>query len=453
MTDSDSDGGNLSTPNSSGGMHGVSTIATAESVTDDWIILHVDCDCFYAACERTRHPELAGEPVVIGMGYEQDDPHGAVATASYEARDYGVESAMAIGNALDHLPRIADADSNDPAAPDPDNAGHYKPVDMEYYESIGADVHDILDDHADTFEPVSIDEAYLDVTSRTTWDDVEAYAADLKDMIREEVGIPVSIGVAPTKSAAKVASDHDKPDGLVIVEPGTVREFFEPLDIEEVHGIGPVTASTLREMGIETAGDLAVADPDELVEEFGSRGKEAHQRARGHDPRPVTPPDDPKSISNESSFGDPVTGFEIKREKVCALAEKVTSRAKEKNALYQTIGIKVVEPPYDVNTRAHTLPGPIENPELVEETALDLLEEFAEAKVRKVGVRVSNLSFSENKQSNLSKWDTDEAVPPGEYSHTGSTHSTRWDRRDRQSTLTDFTGTLSASKSQEDTND
>lgn len=438
MPNTGSDSVNATTDSKSGGMHGISTITDKESVTEEWIILHVDCDCFYAACERTRHNELKGEPLVVGMGYEKDDPQGAVATASYEAREYGVESAMAIGKALKELPRMKDADSDDPTTPNPADAGYYRPVDMDFYESIGNEVQDILEAHADTFEPVSIDEAYLDVTDATTWDTVKEYATSLKEKISEEVGIPVSIGVAPTKSAAKVASDHDKPNGLVIVRPGEVRSFFEPLEIEEVHGIGPVTASKLRELGIETAGELAVADPELLVEEFGSRGKEAHQRSRGHDPRPVTPPDDPKSLSNESSFSDPVTGMEAKRDRMQTLAEEVTRRARDKNALYQTVGIKVVEPPFEVSTRSHTLPGPIDTPELVESIAFDLLEEFADVKVRKVGVKVANLSFSEKQQSSLSTWETDNGIPPGEHSHNSSQKRVSDRNHRKQATLSQF---------------
>ncbi len=423
---------------SSGGMHGFSTL-TENTPQNDWIILHVDCDCFYAACERTRDPSLEHKPLVIGMGYESDDPHGAVATASYEARDYGVESAMAIGTALDHLPRMVDADCNDPEAPNPDAAGYYRPVDMNFYESIGSDVHDILATHADTFEPVSIDEAYLDVTNQTTWQDVYEYAQMLKQKIQDEVGVPVSIGAAPTKSAAKVASDHDKPDGLVVVEPGTVRDFFAPLDIEEVHGIGPVTATGLREMGIETAGKLATTDPNKLTSKFGSRGKEAHQRARGHDPRPVTPPEDPKSLSNESSFGDPVTDHDLKKEKVCELVTEVTTRAQEKNALYQTIGIKIVQPPFDVKTRAHTLSGPVDNPDLVESITLELLEEFSDDAVRKVGVKVSKLSFSENQQPALTEWESDETVSIGDCDRGDSRTHTNHEHEASQTSLTEFT--------------
>ena len=424
----------------SGGLYGVSTLTDSNTDDTDRIILHVDCDCFYAACERTRHAELEDEPVIIGMGYEADTPHGAVATASYEAREYGVESAMAIGDALEHLPRMEDADADDPSAPDPTDAGYYRPVDMEFYEDIGGEVHDILAERCDTFEPVSIDEAYLDVTSNTTWADIEGFAREIKETIQTDVGVPVSIGVAPTKSAAKVASDHDKPDGLVVVEPGDVRSFFAPLDVEEVHGIGPVTASTLREMGIETAGDLAVADPDDLTAEFGDRGREVHQRARGHDPREVTPPDDPKSISNESSFGDAVTNLDEKREKVRELAGKVTDRADSKEALYQTVGIKVVTPPFDVNTRARTFSGPVSDPELVESTALDLLTEFTEAKIRKVGVRVSNLSFEGTQQPGLDQWGSEESNGGSDASSSDTPSLDRPSRQNNeQMTFTDFT--------------
>jgi DNA polymerase IV (DinB-like DNA polymerase) len=377
---------------------------------DPRVIVHVDMDCFYASCERLRRPELEGEPVVVGMGYDREDPHGAVATASYEAREYGVESAMAIGEAMEHLPRMADADPDDAGTPDPDDAGYYVPVDMAYYQEVGAAVRSILADRADTLEPTSIDEAYLDVSESVEWDEAETFAADLQRRIDEAVGVDASVGVAPTKSAAKVASDYDKPEGLVIVEPGDVRSFFEPLAIDAVHGIGPVTAEELETMGIETAGDLAAADPAEVESRFGSRGRELHDRARGVDPRPVEPPDDPKSLSNEKSLGDPTTDTEAKRERVKALAERVAERASEKGALYRTIGIKVVTPPFDIQTRERSLSGPVEDPELVEREALSLLQEFEDAPVRKLGVRVSNLEFADRDQGTLGDWSEDPEV-------------------------------------------
>ena len=376
----------------------------------DRIVAHVDMDCFYAACERLREPALEGEPLVVGMGFEPGETIGAVATASYEAREYGVESAMAISEALEKLPRKVDAVEDEDL--DVDEAGFYRPVDMDYYQSIGEDVREILRDNADTLREVSIDEAYLDVTDRVSWDDVDAWASRLKETIETEVGVVASVGIAPTMSAAKVASDHDKPDGLVVVEPGTVQEFFDPLPIDAVHGVGPVTASELADLGIETAGDLAAADPDELDDRFGDRGLAIRRYARGEDDRDVTPRGKPKSLSRETAIGDGKDDTEYVRDLIETLASAVADRASRKGAHYQTIGIKVVTPPYDVNTRAHSLPGPVDDPALVEEVALDLYDaEFSDARVRKIGVRVSNLSFDDADQSSLTGWHGSDDVP------------------------------------------
>jgi DNA polymerase IV (DinB-like DNA polymerase) len=255
----------------------------AQSDDDSCIVAHVDMDCFYAACERLREPALEGEPLVVGMGFEPGDTIGAVATASYEAREYGVESAMAISEALDRLPRTIDA--VDDSDLDVAESGYYRPVDMEYYESVSAEVKEILHERADVVREVSIDEAYLDVSDEISWDEAEAWADRLKTDVEAEVGVAASVGLAPTMSAAKVASDRDKPDGLVVVGPGEVREFFADLPVDEVHGVGPVTAAELDEMGIETAGDLADADPDALSERFGERGLEIYRFARGEDDR------------------------------------------------------------------------------------------------------------------------------------------------------------------------
>jgi DNA polymerase IV (DinB-like DNA polymerase) len=368
------------------------------------IVLHVDMDCFYASCERLREPELRGEPVVVGMGYEDGESFGAVATASYEAREYGVDSAQPISQALERLPRVENTDG--------EPGGHYRPVDIDYYKSVAAEVKEILHDCADVVREVSIDEAYLDVTDSTSWQTVdggdrtlaEGVGRYLKQRIRREVGVPASVGVAPNMSAAKVASDHDKPDGLVVVPPGTVREFLAPLSVTEVHGVGPVTARTMAEMGIQTAGDLAAADPGQLEDRFGSRGRELHDRARGDDDREVTPTGRPKSLSRESAFAEATEDEAEKREIVTALAADVAERARSRGAMYRTIGIKVVVPPYDVNTRAQSLSGPVDDPELVREVAVDLLSEFDDEAARKVGVRVSNLSFADADQSSLDGW-------------------------------------------------
>jgi len=373
------------------------------------VVCHVDMDCFYAACERLREPALEAEPVVVGMGYEPDDDVGAVATASYEAREYGVESAMPISEALDCLPRKVDA------ARDPDldvgDAGFYRPVELSFYESVSEEVRTVIEAEVASADPdgtvrnVSIDEAYLDV-SAVGWDDAAAFARRLRERIEEAVGVTASVGVAPNMSTAKVASDAEKPDGLVVVSPEQVREFLAPRPVDELHGIGPVTADRLAEMDIETAGALAEAAPSTLEESVGERGRAIHRHARGIDDQAVEPVGRPKSLSSEkalSTTDDEVT----KRDLVERLADDVAERAAAEDALYKTIGVKVVTPPFDVHTRERSLSGPVADPELVEEVALDLLREFADARVRKLGVRVSNLEFADAEQASLTGWDGD----------------------------------------------
>lgn len=372
----------------------------------DRVVCHVDMDCFYAACERLREPALEGEPVVVGMGYEPDEDIGAVATASYEAREYGVDSAMPISEALELLPRKVDAAQDETL--DVDAAGFYRPVDMEFYKEVSADVRAAVETAVTDADPegvirnVSIDEAYLDV-SAVGWPRAEAFAADLRTRIKQEAGVTASVGVAPNMSTAKVASDYEKPDALVVVEPDKVRDFLAPLPVDELHGVGPVTGTRLSELGIETAGDLAEADREELTDAFGTRGRAIHRHARGIDDREVEPVGKPKSLSSEKALStteDTVT----KRELVARLAREVAERARSNGALYKTISVKVVTPPFEVNTRARSLSGPVDDPELVEEVALDLLAEFADARVRKLGVRVSNLDFADADQASLTGW-------------------------------------------------
>jgi len=400
-----------------------------ESTREDRIVCHVDMDCFYAACERLREPALRDEPVIVGMGYEPGETSGAVATASYEAREHGVESAQSIEQALELLPRRETAD------PDAEPTAYYRPVDMPSYEDVSEQVRSILAEYADVLRAVSIDEAYLDVTDRTDWDSVEAFAAKLKHEVAETVGVEASVGVAPTMSAAKIASDYDKPDGLTVVEPGDVRSFLAPLPVSAVHEVGPKTATELAEMGIETAGDLAAADPAALADRFGERGRAIYRYARGEDDRDVTPVGKPKSLSRESSLPGEDGSSQTVREQVRTLAEAVADRANRRDALYQTIGIKVVTPPFDVHTRERSLSGPVDRPTLVRSVALDLLSAFADREVRKVGVFVSGLSFSAGDQASLGEWggeSDDTGIRADSRSSSGNRHLSG------QTTLADF---------------
>lgn len=397
-----------------GGLPGV------DNAESERVILHVDNDCFYAACERKRDPDLRGKPVIVGMGFEPGSAGGAVATASYEAREYGVESAQPISEAIERLPPT----TNPP--PEYDGpTGHYRSVDIEFYKGQATRVKSILAEYAEAMREVSIDEAYLDCTDRTSWEHAKTFAAEIQERIAADLNLPVSIGVAPNMAVAKIASDHDKPEGLVVVPPDTVQSFLRPLPIESLHGIGPKTAARLRDNSVEDIGDLATTDPDWLGKRFGERGWELYRRANGIDRRAVEPRGDPKSLSRESAFEEPVSSWDEIEQSVIELAEAVAARASERGATYRTIGIKVVEPPFSINTRERSLPGPVDDPAIVVSISCELLEEFAETTVRKIGVRVSNLSFAAGEQVDLDTWDSSRTVSsdpnrkPTQYSNRG----------------------------------
>jgi DNA polymerase IV (DinB-like DNA polymerase) len=367
------------------------------------VVLHVDMDCFYAACEQKRNPELDGEPVVVGMGYTEGSKEGVVATASYEAREHGVHSTQRIEDALQDLPRESEGGKPE---------GVYLPADRDYYEEISERVMEILGKKADVLREVSVDEAYLDVTEKTDWDRVEQYAKELKGEIDTEVGVTASVGVAPNMSAAKIASDYDKPDGICVVNPEGLKDFLGPLDVEKIHRVGPKTAEILSQRGVETANDLSELSEEYMKEEFGQRGLDVLNFAKGKDTREVTPKDPPKSLLRDSAL-EVTEDWETKSSLVRELARDVAESASEEGAMYKTIGIKVVLPPFENRSRMKSMSGPIDDPDVVEETAIDLLEEFRESEVRKLGVRVSNLVYADQKQSGLSQWnesDDDEEV-------------------------------------------
>lgn len=373
------------------------TVIPSRGPTKDQIVLHLDMDCFFAACERLRRPELEGEPVVIGGGFESEPPRGAVATASYEAREYGVHSAQPISEALRKLPRRSESDGVE------GQTGIYLKGDHSYYREVSSEVMEIVEEYANTTRRISIDEAYLDITDETTWQNAGRYATDLKSQISQEVGVVASIGLAPTMSCAKIASDYNKPDGLCVVGPNEVQSFLAPMDIGDIHGVGPVRAKSFKEKGIETAGDLASLSTQEVLDRFGSNTTTLYDRVRGVDPREVEPVGKRKSISKEKSI-EPTSSRQIKEATIQTLADRVHQRAISEGVHYRTVGVKVVETPFDRQTRERSLMGPIQNDDLLKEVAQSLLEDFSEATVRKLGVKVSRLDFFNGDQTQVSDW-------------------------------------------------
>src|SRR5882757_2833578 len=232
-------------------------------------ILHMDLDAFFAAVEQRDRPELRGKPVIVGGGGPHD--RGVVSTASYEARVFGVRSAMSLREAGRRCPH-----------------GVFLPVDGTKYSAVSKDVMAVLRRFTPQVEPISIDEAFLDVTgSRILFGDGETIGRRIKDEVQGSVGLTISVGVATTKLVAKIASDLRKPDGLVVVEPGDEAAFLAPLAIARLWGIGAQTGAALREYGVTTLGELAQLPVDLLVRRFGKHGATLHDRALGIDDDPV----------------------------------------------------------------------------------------------------------------------------------------------------------------------
>ncbi len=361
------------------------------------IVCHVDMDCFYASCEQARDSTLKGQPVVVGMGYNEGEDTGAVATANYAAREYGVEPAQPISEAIDLLPHDAKEDPS----------GIYLPVDMEYYEQKSKEVMKVLENMSETLRIESVDEAYLDVTDLTKWHNVGKYAEKIKENIKREVGVTASVGVAPTMGVAKIASDYNKPDGVKVVRPDNIEQFLYPLTVGKINGVGPVTENQLEEMNVNTVADLAEVPLSTLITHFGERGRDLYKAARGIDDKRVTPQDNPKSFSREAAVKANDATSESIQKIIIELAEDVAVRANKENASYQTITLKLVSPPYEVNTRAKSLSGPINNSDLVEKFALELLQDFSNTNVRKIGVQVSKLTFADGEQTRLDGWGED----------------------------------------------
>ena len=345
-------------------------------------ILHVDLDAFFAGVEQRDHPALAGRPVVVGMGGTGD--RGVVSAASYEARKFGVHSAMPIRTARRLCPECV-----------------FVPVDGATYQRVSREVMAILRRFTPVVEPVSIDEAFLDVTgSRALFGDGAAIAARIKATIRDELRLTASVGVARTKLVAKIASDLRKPDGLVVVPPGEEAEFLAPLAIARLWGVGPQTASALADFGVLTIGHLAAMDRKALVRRLGQHGASLVDRARGIDPDPVSDPDAAKSIGHEHTFDVDTADPDVIERTLLGLAEGVSGRIRAAGTKAATITVKVRDAAFQTVTRQRTLVEPTDLTEPIWRMALELSRPETRGKrIRLVGISASG--FGEREQLGL----------------------------------------------------
>ena len=337
-------------------------------------ILHVDLDAFFAAVEQRDRPELRGKPVIVGGGGPND--RGVVSTASYEARAYGVRSAMPLRTAGRLCPHAI-----------------FVPVDGAKYSAASRDVMAILRRFTPRVEQVSIDEAFLDVAgSEALFGSAESIARAIKSAVRDELGLTASVGVATTKLVAKIASDLQKPDGLVVVAPGAEAAFLAPLVISRLWGVGPRTRQVLAEYGVATIGDLAALPADLLERRLARHGPELAARARGVDPSPVSGDAEAKSVSHEHTFEVDTGDAETLERTLLALADGVAGRLRKGHVRAATIGVKIRDADFVTITRQRTLPDPTDLTDVIWRTALDLARrEMRGMKVRLLGVSASNL--------------------------------------------------------------
>jgi DNA polymerase-4 len=337
-------------------------------------ILHVDLDAFFAAVEQRDRPELRGRPVVVGGGGPDD--RGVVSAASYEARRFGVRSAMPLRTA---------------AALCPDAV--FVPVDGARYLDASREVMAILRRYTPLVEPISIDEAFLDVTgSAALFGSGETIGRRIKSDIGREVGLTASVGVAATKLVAKIASDLRKPDGLVVVRPGDEATFLAPLPVWRLWGVGARTETALREQGVAKIGDLAALPIDVLVRRLGRHGATLHDRALGIDPDPVEGADPAKSIGHEHTFDVDTNDVDVIERTLLAMAEGVSGRLRAAGLRAATVTVKIRDSSFRTITRQRTLAEPTDMTEPIWRAAVELARpEVRGVRIRLVGVTASGL--------------------------------------------------------------
>jgi DNA polymerase IV (DinB-like DNA polymerase) len=341
------------------------------------VILHVDLDAFFPSIEVREHPELKDRPVVVGADPKEGEGRGVVSSASYEARKFGIRSAMPISRAWKLCPD-----------------GVYLRPHFALYVKASNNIMKILKNHADRFEQGGIDEAYLDISNRVNdFDDAGDLAKRIMQEVLDKERLTCSIGVAPNKMLAKIGSDFKKPYGLTVIREEGAKEFLSPLKVRKIPGVGPKTEGRLKGLKIETIGDLVATNPELLARLFGSWGSRLHEYANGVDYSEVREEYETKSIGREVTFEKDVDDvgpiFEILDE----LAEEIHKELIDNGFHFKTITIKVRYEHFDTYTRAKSLSFPTNDLDILRNNAKRLVDAFLRGnrKIRLIGLRVSTL--------------------------------------------------------------
>lgn len=337
-------------------------------------IIHIDMDAFYASVEQRDNPAYQGKPIAVGG--MPSGRGGVVATASYEARRYGVRSAMPSRQALERCPDII-----------------FVPPRFEVYKDVSHKVRDIFRRYTDLIEPLSLDEAFLDVTEdKMGIGSAIDIARQIKQAIRDELRLTASAGVSVNKFVAKIASDMNKPDGLTFIGPSKIGFFMESLPVEKFFGVGKVTAGKMKRLGLFTGADLKRLTRDQLKKHFGKTGTFFYNIVRGIDERPVTPSREARSIGAEDTFAVDLRTYQEVLDELDRLAVLVADRAEKKNVSGRTVTVKIKYHDFRTITRSKSGSEPIRDAETIRQRAREILEgvDFEDCRIRLVGVTLSN---------------------------------------------------------------
>ncbi|MBL6977441.1 MAG: DNA polymerase IV [Desulfobacteraceae bacterium] len=343
-------------------------------------IIHLDMDAFYPAVEALDKPELKGKPVIVGGNRER----GVVSSASYEARRFGVHSAQPIATAIKLCPE-----------------GIFMPVRMTRYKEVSRQVFEIFHCFTPLVEPLSIDEAFLDLTgAERLMGQTKEIAKKIKETVLKKTGLTVSAGVASSKFVAKIASDIDKPDGLIVVPPDRVREFLDPLPVKKMWGVGKITQQALARLNVKTFKDLRQIPVEILEKNFGKHGAAMHLLSMGIDERDVEPEREAKSIGHEQTFMEDILNPDQARKEILSLSNRIALRMRREEIRGSTVSLKVKYSDFTQITRAATLPEPTDDSMEIYSTSCGLLKKTAVGKrpVRLLGISLSRLSSPEGEK-------------------------------------------------------
>ncbi|AJW71187.1 DNA polymerase IV [Nitrosopumilus adriaticus] len=355
------------------------------------VVFHIDFDYFYAQCEETRSPELKTKPVCVCVFSDRGGDSGAIATANYAARKFGVKSGIPISFAKKRLEDRKDA--------------VFLPVDFEFYSEMSQKAMEVMKSNADIFEYVGRDEAYLDVTKRVDGDFKKAshLAQQIKNSIREKIKLSCSIGISPNKLISKIASDFRKPDGLTVVTPDNMNEFLEPLKIRSIPGIGKKTEQRFSEMKLETIQDLKKLDVFTLNKEFGRKsGTYIYNAVRGIDTEPVKEREASIQYSKISTLKKDSKDYQFLYENIVELSKEVHNVLMKNNRMFKSVGIHIVQSDLSIKSKSRMLKNPTKSLEELQKNADQLLKEALENQkdtIRRLGVKVSELSEVQGQSS------------------------------------------------------